>query len=201
MATKICGPKSKFGLFPDRYDCVNGRSVMKKEFKLPRGPRTDCSKNVKFTSDPRYECSDKTNFRWKLKKGFKAVRPVGVPKKPASAFFLWMNDNRKAVEAEVGLKGAMLVRVLGERWKSLDERTKELYKQRALEAKKSFEEFKLTHANLPLKQIVEKAKRQPSEWILFNKRMRPVVRAEHPDWKFGQVSKEVGRLWQEAKNM
>ena len=198
MAAKPCGPKSKFMKEPDRYDCVNGRSVLKPELRQPRGVRTKCTDNKKFTADPRYECGEKTGFRWKLKKGFKAIRAVGAPKRPQTAFFLWMADNRKRIEVETGLKGKGLVSYLGASWNELSDVDKAPYVERANQLKSEYQLAKDLYEG-PQKTVVQKEKRPETEWVKFSKATRPIVKKQHPEMSFGDISKKVGELWQQHK--
>jgi len=199
MATKGCGPKSKWAKDPEHYDCVNGRSVLKKEFRQPRvvKPRTKCTES--HAGDDKWECNEKTNFQWKLKKGFKMSRVVGAPKRPLSAYFLWMGENRAWVAQATGLKGKELASALGSRWKALTEVEQAPFKARAAMAKEAFERelehFKAVHEGQALKEVVQKPKRAPSAWVLFSKDERPKVKAQHPEWTFGQISTEVGARW------
>jgi hypothetical protein len=45
------------------------------------------------------------------------------------------------------------------------------------------------HATTPAK------KRAPSAFILFCKKMRPQVVAKHPKMGFGDIGKELGKMW------
>lgn len=43
-------------------------------------------------------------------------------------------------------------------------------------------------------------KRPLSAFFFFCDDFRRVVRSEHPDWKVGEVSKELGRKWEDCQN-
>ena len=36
----------------------------------------------------------------------------------------------------------------------------------------------------------------PSAYIVFSTEKRESVKKAHPDWAFGQIGKELGKLWQ-----
>merc|ERR1712176_752583 len=71
------------------------------------------------------------------------------PKRPASSYWLWLNDNRATITAEVGGKDvAKVAKVAGERWKALPEKAKTPYEKKAEELRaayqKEMEEYKKT---------------------------------------------------------
>lgn len=45
-----------------------------------------------------------------------------------------------------------------------------------------------------------KAKRPLSGYMLFGKKMRPVVLKEHPDYDVTEVMKELGKMWRELSD-
>ena len=47
------------------------------------------------------------------------------------------------------------------------------------------------------KEQTKKEKRPPNNYIVFAKKYRDVVKGEHPEFSFGEISKEVGRRWKE----
>ena len=72
--------------------------------------------------------------------------------------------------------------------KDKDEKKKAAVEQ----AKKEKEEKKKAS-----KEQTKKEKRPPNNYIVFAKKYRDVVKSEHPEFSFGEISKEVGRRWKE----
>ena len=90
-----CSSNSKAVDFPEYYDCINGHSILKKEFRQPQRPSSYCRNNPKFVNNPLYECGPATRFRWTLKKEYKLTKE-GL-KRPPSAFIMWVNDHRSGL--------------------------------------------------------------------------------------------------------
>merc|ERR1712232_940847 len=65
-----------------------------------------------------------------------ARKNSGRPVKPASAYWLWMNDTREALQKELGTKSIGVVgKAAGERWKTLPASAKSKYEKESAEKK------------------------------------------------------------------
>merc|ERR1712129_245826 len=85
-------------------------------------------------SKPKAE-EDDENEPPKEKKGKKGKDP-NAPKRPMSAYFLFMNEVRDATKAETpGLKIGDIAKLLGERWGKMEDEEKSKYQELAKEAK------------------------------------------------------------------
>lgn len=63
------------------------------------------------------------------------------PRKPLSSYMLWINENRDAIAAEVGVARASIVsKVAGPRWRSLSEAERAPFEQQAAKAKADYDE-------------------------------------------------------------
>ena len=83
----------------------------------------------------RYECGSKASET-------KADVPQALeqPKKPLTAYFIWLADNRNTLIQEAGTSNmATISRLASEKWKGLGEATRDTYQQRALEANTAYE--------------------------------------------------------------
>lgn len=138
-----CGPKGKWVLKDATKGVPCGRS--------------------KYKNSPEYAC-DPVTGRYKPAKGYKKQAVKDAPKRPMSAFFLWKAEHGE--EFGEGLKGTKLAVRLGEVWRSLDDETKEHYKQIFLAAKKRYtqavEAYKGSEPHKAFVQVVEKPKKRPS---------------------------------------
>merc|ERR1711915_340402 len=93
----------------------------KKEKKEPKKPK---SKTV--SEKPR-------------KRRQKKEKDENKPKRPQSAYFLWLNDNREKIKKEnPGISITELTKMAGQKWRELDD--KKEWEDRAAEAKVEYEE-------------------------------------------------------------
>jgi len=65
-------------------------------------------------------------------------RDVNKPKKALNAYFFWLKDNRESITQECELKGPLLNKELGSRWRQMDDVAKERWLQMALDDKERF---------------------------------------------------------------
>merc|ERR1719251_724383 len=83
------------------------------------------------------------------KRARKANKDPNKPKKPQTAYWLWLGENRAALSKEVGGSDVTKVsKLAGERWKALPEKTRAPFEKKAAELKatydKAMEEYKKT---------------------------------------------------------
>lgn len=71
----------------------------------------------------------------------KASQIEGMPKRPMSAYFLWMSEEgRSAAQKKLGDCGvAEVSKCCGEMWRSIDEKTKKKYEKKQAELKKKYD--------------------------------------------------------------
>ena len=71
----------------------------------------------------------------------KASKIEGMPKRPMSAYFLWMSEEgRAAAKKELGEVGvAEISKECGVMWKQVDESTKKKYEKKQAELKKKYD--------------------------------------------------------------
>merc|ERR1719245_1401765 len=73
------------------------------------------------------------------KKARKRDRDPNMPKKPQTGYWLWLDDNRAALQKEVGKNDITLVaKLAGEKWKAMPEKAKAPYEQKAAELKANY---------------------------------------------------------------
>jgi len=64
----------------------------------------------------------------------------GKPKRPQSAYFLWMNGNRKKINKEnPGLTVSEFGKLAGGMWKEIDDEERQEWQDKAEDAKKDYE--------------------------------------------------------------
>ena len=71
----------------------------------------------------------------------KASQIEGMPKRPMSAYFLWMSEEgRAAAQKKLGDCGvAEVSKCCGEMWRSIDEKSKKKYEKKQAELKKKYD--------------------------------------------------------------
>ncbi|XP_027010525.1 FACT complex subunit SSRP1a isoform X1 [Tachysurus fulvidraco] len=70
----------------------------------------------------------------------KKVKDAGAPKRPMSAYMLWLNANRERIKSEnPGISVTEISKKAGEMWKQIDKNRKEEWERKAEEAKKQYE--------------------------------------------------------------
>merc|ERR1712125_110383 len=76
------------------------------------------------------------------KAAVKSVEKDDKLKKPMSAYFMWLNDNRERITAALGGKGGPAVTKRGsEEWKALAAKEKSSYEERAKKAKDEYDAY------------------------------------------------------------
>ncbi|XP_076878505.1 FACT complex subunit SSRP1a [Brachyhypopomus gauderio] len=70
----------------------------------------------------------------------KKVKDAGAPKRPMSAYMLWLNSSRERIKAEnPGISVTEISKKAGEMWKQLDKGRREEWEKKAEEAKRQYE--------------------------------------------------------------
>jgi len=149
-----------------------------------------------------------------------------APKRPLSAYFAWLGENREKVKAEnAGISHKEVTAKLGEMWNSLDEEVKKTYKEKATAEmqvwKAKFEQYKKTpeYADWQDKKAASagpkgkkgKKKKPPKDpnapkrpstgFFLFVSEKRAEVKASLPESdqkKVTVITKKCGELWKAA---
>jgi uncharacterized protein (DUF736 family) len=113
-----------------------------------------------------------------------------VHKRARSAYAFYMKDT----EVRSGIQTAHpewsfgeVSKAIGEKWKSLSPEHKEPYETASSEEK----------VKVQSEAVNVKTKRARSAYAFYMKdtSVRDAIQKEHPDWSFGQVSKQLGEQW------
>lgn len=90
---------------------------------------TDYANFQKQKNEAKVEAVQKTKFR----------KDENAPKRPMTAYFLWMADNRATVAAKhVGQPAKVITKELGVMWKSVSDEDKKPYEEKAKAAKEEY---------------------------------------------------------------
>merc|ERR1719479_224228 len=89
----------------------------------------------KEKADARKDILDK-----RAKKRARLERDADKPKKPPTAYWLWLSENRAALVKEAGTAlGSVVAKLGGEKWKKLDAKLKAPFEEQAAEKKSEYE--------------------------------------------------------------
>ncbi|KAF5904952.1 FACT complex subunit SSRP1-like, partial [Clarias magur] len=94
----------------------------------------------------------------------KKVKDAGAPKRPMSAYMLWLNANRERIKSEnPGISVTEISKKAGEMWKQIDKSRKEEWDKKAEEAKRQYEramkEYKESGGGASSSAVKEKKKK------------------------------------------
>ncbi|XP_058253713.1 FACT complex subunit SSRP1a [Hemibagrus wyckioides] len=94
----------------------------------------------------------------------KKVKDAGAPKRPMSAYMLWLNANRERIKSEYpGISVTDISKKAGEMWKQIDKSRREEWEKKAEEAKKQYDramkEYKESGGGASSSAVNEKKKK------------------------------------------
>ena len=153
----------------------------------------------------------------KGKKGEKRPKDPNAPKRPKSSYLFFCEDKRDLVkEAEPDLKATEVTSKLGQLWKALSDKQKQKYVKKADQAKEHYNEEMKSYVRPSDEELAKfKPKRKGSKgskgkrkesgapkrpmtaFLLFSMEKREEVKADNPDLKGTDISKELGRMWKD----
>lgn len=134
-----------------------------------------------------------------------------APPKPApakSAYVLFSMDQREAVKAENPEADTKeLMKLLGAKWSSMSNEEKQKYVEQAAPDKeryaKEMEAYKTATSgkrSKKSKKDSDKPKQPSSTYILFSNAKRPEFKEKNPGIGIGDLSKLIGKAWQELSD-
>ncbi|MCI4379686.1 hypothetical protein PGIGA_G00231180 [Pangasianodon gigas] len=94
----------------------------------------------------------------------KKVKDAGAPKRPMSAYMLWLNANRERIKSEnPGISVTEISKKAGEMWKQIDKSRREEWEKKAEEAKRQYDramkEYKESGGGASSSAVKEKKKK------------------------------------------
>ena len=127
--------------------------------------------------------------------------PSGPPKRPLSAYFLYLRDARSRGD-EPALTGSAQAKALGARWRALGDGERSAYAARAESLKAEYAAAKATweaaHGPVPKVPRPSKARgaprkpRRTTAYAVFFKDTKPTLASS---LSFGAASKEISAKW------
>jgi upstream-binding transcription factor len=116
------------------------------------------------------------------KAALKAVEKDDALKKPQSAYWLWLADNREKVSSSIGSqKGSLVAKKAGEMWKALTDSQRLPYEKKAKEQKETYDKFIASDEGQKALQTFKDAKQEAKDQ--FKPKEEPVVEAADGDKK------------------
>merc|ERR1719204_2512815 len=148
----------------------------------------------------------------------KAPKDPNCPKRPLSAYMLWMASVREEVaEQHPNYSITDVAKKLGKMWKSVTDKEKEQYISQASALKaayvkkmekykasssyakhqKALAEYKAKAQRKPFKKDPNAPKRPLSGYMIFVNAVRDKVVNDNPDMKVTDVLREIGGMWRD----
>eukprot|EP00756_Hemistasia_phaeocysticola_P034212 Hpha_TRINITY_DN16511_c2_g1::TRINITY_DN16511_c2_g1_i1::g.133924::m.133924/K11295/HMGB2; high mobility group protein B2 len=150
-----------------------------------------------------------------------SIEEFGGPKRPQCPYFLWMNDNRGKIQADLGTKNIpQIAKEAGERWRSISATEKSKYEDEAAKAKGEYEkkmaEFENSPKHAEWKAAVKEAKKkgekvpgsrkrereegqpkrpQSAFFLWMNMTGREDLKKENPNASVAELAKLAGEAW------
>ncbi|CAH8534073.1 unnamed protein product [Heterobilharzia americana] len=132
------------------------------------------------------------------------------PKGAMNAYALFlqsMHADHKKKHPNVSLDFKTFSKECSEQWKNLSAKEKKKFKDLADKDKERYKN-EMEHYEPPADEgRAKKRKKDPdapkkalSAFFLFCQDERPKVKSENPDWKVGDIAKELGKRWEHCKN-
>lgn len=129
------------------------------------------------------------------------------PARSRTAYMMFVKDCRPRVQTEhPEMSFVDITREVAKQWQALSGREKKPYVDRAAADKKRYDgevaKFKEEHPGQSL--TIRKKKRQPklkaptrarSAYVFYTKEQRPVLKEQHPNLEFGDLTKRVAAGW------
>lgn len=134
------------------------------------------------------------------KPGQKKERDPNIPKKPMTAYFLFMNAKRESAKKEdPSLTFGTLTKKLTEMWNALDATGKQEWQDLADKDKIRFQNEMRAKGLLKEKpKVDENAPKKPqSSFFHFSHEARERIKKDNPDIKQTEILKQVGAEWKE----
>ena len=132
----------------------------------------------------------------------KQAKAEGQPKRPMSAYFLWMNEEGRdaAKKANPGGGVAEISKHCGEAWKKIDESTKKKYEKKQAELKKKYDiEYPLWLENGG-KELLEAAKKAKKEKMKKKAAKKAGKGASKPKKKKAETSEEEDEVSEDEES-
>ncbi|CAK0814706.1 unnamed protein product [Prorocentrum cordatum] len=145
---------------------------------------------------------------------FDAASPqarVTPPKRPASSYMLWLNENRGRLQSELGTKNvAQIAKEAGRQWGEIEARVKSEYEGRVAALKREYDvelaKFVAAGGKVAKGGRNSKAKKDPNTpkrpmgaYFLWLSENRDRLQSELGTKNVAQIAKEAGRQWGEIE--
>jgi len=152
-------------------------------------------------------------------------KDASAPKRPMSAYFIWLNENRASIKAaNPGLPPPKIVKLGGEKWAAMTKEEKQPFDDKAAEAKKAYEAALATYrqsqayadhqaaleewrrsksaskgreGSAKKRKLDPNAKKAPSAFDIFANERRPAVMAGDTSLSFTAANIKLRDVWRE----
>ncbi|DAZ98838.1 TPA: hypothetical protein N0F65_000994 [Lagenidium giganteum] len=162
--------------------------------------------------EPLAPSSDHSGTNWvpvqkdvKKRKRLQKKAP-GAPKRGKSPYIMFSMEKREEIKAQLppDAKVTEVMRAIANAWAKMTDEDKHPWKIAAEADKQRYEEEMATYDG-PLRVPNKRAKKHPdapkrasSAFLFYSQVMRPRIKAEHPEMKNTDISKQLGEAWAKA---
>jgi len=120
---------------------ADGQKALQEKKDAKAEEKAEKEKKETIKAEKKAEKEQKKNDR-ECKAALKSIEKDDNLKKPQSAYWLWLNDNREKIAKDLGSSKASDVgKKAGEKWKTVSAAEKKPYEQKAAEQKAAYEKF------------------------------------------------------------
>jgi len=173
----------KFKATPEGQKALEEQKAQKQEEKRAAAEKNEERERVKEEKQVARE-------KREAKAAVKAVVKDDLLKKPLTAYFSWLNDNRDRIAKLVGSKGAEVAKKGSELWKALAEKDRKPYEEKARKEKEAYDAYLAT----PEGAAALKAYKEATSAVAYKEPSKTVDEAEEE-----ASPKEPQEVKQEAK--
>lgn len=156
--------------------------------------------NASWSNEPAHTTKEPKKRRRLQKKA------PGAPKRGKSPYILFSMEKRNEIKAMMppNSKVTDVMRAIADAWAKMTDEEKLPWKTAAEQDKQRYEEEMASYDG-PLRVPNKRAKKHPdapkrasSAFLFYSQVMRPRIKAEHPEMKNTEISKQLGEAWSKA---
>ena len=130
------------------------------------------------------------------KKKKKKKKDPNAPKRPLTAYMIWLNKGGGRSEMKAKYPDANATEIAkkcGAQWKNMSEKQKKKYIDQADKLKSAYKKVKAEYDAKQKKSA--KPKRPPTAFFVFSAARRPSIKKDEPDLKVTDIAKRLGAEW------
>lgn len=142
---------------------ADGQKALQEKKAAKNEEKAEKEKKETERAEKLAEKEQKKNDR-DCKAALKSIEKDDNLKKPQSAYWLWLTDNREKIATELGSsKGSEVSKKAGEKWKTVSDAEKKPYEKKAAEQKAAYEKYIASEEGAAALQAFKDAKQNTKD--------------------------------------